>query len=213
MKIIGWIIVALLIIGAAVIVFSPKPPEDVQQAGLQDVETTDTQDETRPADGEEPNGPTIEARATTVPITFSFVGYGPGKSHDGTFQEFDVFNVETDENGVPTAGTVVFKTASIKTDTDLLNTHLCEKENFLNCAAYPEITFNLTNVEKTGDTAYNVTGNLTVKGITKQINFPVEAETATDFSSEFRVDMSQFDFSAPGIVNDEVLVRFSGSLI
>lgn len=221
MKIALWIIAIIIIAVVVIILVSPKPPADVEQAGVQDITPTendaqadDVDDTTQLADGEEErDGPMIEARATTVPLTFSFVGYGPGKSHEGTFENFDVLNVDFDANGVPTVGTVVFKTASIKTDSSVLDGHLCDRENFLDCATYPNITFNLTNVELTGGTNYTVTGNLTIKDVTKQISFSVEAESATDFSSEFRVDMTEFGFGAPGVVNDEVLVRFSGSLI
>ena len=46
---------------------------------------------------------------------------------------------------------------------------------------YPQITFVSTAVEQTGPTGFDVTGDLTIKGVTKSVTIPFEFEgSATD---------------------------------
>lgn len=46
--------------------------------------------------------------------------------------------------------------------------------DFLDVANYPTITFNSTHVELTGDTEARVTGDLTIRGVTKPVTLNVE---------------------------------------
>ncbi|MEY2640976.1 MAG: hypothetical protein RL150_369 [Candidatus Parcubacteria bacterium] len=200
MKIVLGIVVVLVIIAAAVLLFSPKAPQDVQQAVVGDAPAAEQATTTEAA--------MVDAG---VEITsFNFTGYGPGKSHLGTFEQYEVSNVAVDANGLPTAGTVTFYVDSIKTDAAMLDTHLKEKKEFFESATYPTVTFKLASVADKGNGMYDVTGDLTVKNVTKRITFGVTAAADKTFSSEFRVAMDQFGFTAPGIVDNEVLVKFSG---
>jgi len=46
---------------------------------------------------------------------------------------------------------------------------------------YPQITFASTAVEQTGPTSFDVTGDLTIKGVTNSVTIPFEFEgAATD---------------------------------
>ena len=63
--------------------------------------------------------------------------------------------------------------ASIDTHNALRDAHL-RSNGFFAVKKYPTITFQSTHVEHTGGTAYKVTGNLTLLGITKPITFDVE---------------------------------------
>lgn len=201
MKAVLGVVVVLVIVIAAVLVLSPKAPEDVQQATIGDAPVSGSQDAMQ--QGEE----------ASVEITsFGFVGYGPGKSHTGTFERFEVSDVTTDA-GTITGGKVTFYVDSVKTDTEMLDTHLKEKKEFFDGATYPTITFALSEKAVAGDDGlYRVTGDLTVKNVTKRISFMVTPNEDKSFTSEFRVAMDQFGFSAPGIVDNEVLVQFSGKL-
>lgn len=203
MKAFIWIVLVIIVIIAAVLLLSPRAPQDVEQATIGDVPTSEQQ----------ANGEQQQADATTaIEITsFGFVGYGPGKSHTGTFERFEVSNVAT-KDGVPSTGTLTIYTDSVKTDTAMLDTHLKEKKEFFDSATYPTITFTLNNIEEQDNTAYLVTGDLTVKNVTKRLSFTVTPNEDKTFTSEFRVAMDQFGFSAPGIVDNEVLVQFSGKV-
>jgi len=199
MKIVAIVLVVILIVVAAVIIFSPKAPENVQS--LEVGEATEQTEK----DG-------MDAEGALEITEFSFVGYGPGKSHVGEFQKYEVKNVKVNESGIPVAGELVIDVNSIKTDTELLDTHLKEKPEFFDTAKYPTITFALSNATETGAGLYQVTGNLTVKGVTKQVGFTVNGNTDKTFSSEFKLKMSDFGFEAPGIVDDEVLIKFAGKV-
>lgn len=63
--------------------------------------------------------------------------------------------------------------ASIDTDNDRRNAHL-RSEDFFDVEKYPEMTFKSTKIEKTGENAYDVTGDFTMHGVTKSITIPVD---------------------------------------
>ncbi len=63
---------------------------------------------------------------------------------------------------------VTIDTASISTGFGPLDDHLKSKD-FLEVETYPEITFTSTGVTKTGDKTADVTGDLTIHGVTKPV--------------------------------------------
>jgi polyisoprenoid-binding protein YceI len=200
---IGIVIVGILLV-AGVWLLSPKAPETVEQAIISDrTETATTTSDT---------GFDTEKRPMVAITSFGFVGYGPGKSHSGTFEKYDVANVRMNADGVPIAGVVTFQVDSIATDNETLTKHLKEKKEFFDSASYPTATFALHSITDLGAGTFQVSGDLTVKGVTKKIDFPVQANTDKTFTSEFRIDMVPFNFGAPGVVDNEVLVTFSGTM-
>jgi len=203
MKALLWIVVIIVVIVAAVLIFSPRAPKDVQQATIGDSPTATSQT----------TGTTNTDVQPIAVTSFGFTGYGPGKSHVGTFNQYEVSNATVDSNGVPTAGTVTFFTKSITTDSEMLSGHLTDKKEFLDSATYPTIVFALTDVTDIKEGTFQITGDLTIKGKTKQIGFPLQAKADKTFTSEFRVDMTQFGFAAPGIVDKEALITFSGNVL
>jgi polyisoprenoid-binding protein YceI len=68
---------------------------------------------------------------------------------------------------------VVIQAASIDTRNADRDGHL-RGNDFFDMATYPEITFTSTSVSRTGATEYAVTGDLTMKGVTKSITVPFE---------------------------------------
>jgi len=74
----------------------------------------------------------------------------------------------------PEASSVEFtvKTASIDTAQANRDKHL-QSADFFDAAQFPEITFKSTKVKSTGKDKFDVTGNLTLHGVTKQITLPV----------------------------------------
>ena len=63
--------------------------------------------------------------------------------------------------------------ASIDTRDERRDGHL-KSPDFFDVANFPTITFKSTSVEPTGDGEYNVTGNLTMHGVTKPVVFKAE---------------------------------------
>ncbi|MFF3612647.1 YceI family protein [Streptomyces sp. NPDC002580] len=61
--------------------------------------------------------------------------------------------------------------------------------DFLDMDEYPQITFVSTAVHRSGDSGFDVTGDLTVKDVTKQVTIPFGYRgTATDPSATFASD-------------------------
>jgi polyisoprenoid-binding protein YceI len=90
--------------------------------------------------------------------------------------KFDDFNgsINLDPKN-PAASSVEFKikAASINTGVADRDQHL-RTADFFDAAKYPEITFKSTSIKPSGKKdVYNVTGNLTMRGVTKQVTVPV----------------------------------------
>jgi polyisoprenoid-binding protein YceI len=52
-----------------------------------------------------------------------------------------------------------------------------KSDHFFDVAKYPTITFQSTKISKTGDDSANMTGNLTIHGVTKEVTFDVIGPT------------------------------------
>ena len=63
------------------------------------------------------------------------------------------------------------KIASIDTEVEARDTHL-KSPDFFDAAKYPEMKFVSTKVERKGKDKYVLTGDLTIKDVTKQVSFP-----------------------------------------
>ena len=74
----------------------------------------------------------------------------------------------------PEAATVEFtvKTASIDTAQENRDKHL-RSADFFDAEKFPEITFKSTKIKTAGKDKYDVTGNLTMHGVTKAVTLPV----------------------------------------
>ena len=83
-------------------------------------------------------------------------------------------DVEASDLADLTTASIAFKfdVASINTNNEDRDNHL-KSADFFDVEAYPAITFTATNITKKGDD-YNVTGDLTIKDVTKPVTFDVE---------------------------------------
>ena len=89
----------------------------------------------------------------------------------GRFKEFDA-KVVYDANDLSKSSlTGTIKTASITTDNEKRDGHL-KSADFFDVEKYPEITFASKKVERK-DKEIWVSGPLTIRGVTKEISFPV----------------------------------------
>jgi len=100
----------------------------------------------------------------------------------GRFTKFDG-TIELDRAN-PAASTVTLKieAASIDTGNPTRDKHL-NSPDFFDTAKFPEITFSSTKVVAKGKEAYDVTGDLTIKGVTKPVVLTV---TANGFANDGR---------------------------
>lgn len=91
----------------------------------------------------------------------------------GRFKDFDG-TIKYDK-GNPAASSVEFtvKTTSIDTDNDDRDGHL-RSPDFFEVEKFPTMTFTSTKVAPKDADTLDVTGNLTIKGTTKQVTIPVD---------------------------------------
>ncbi len=105
----------------------------------------------------------------------------------GRFDEVSGAWTIDDEN--PAASSVKFevKVASIDTNNGDRDKHL-KSPDFFNAAQFPTISFSSTSVTKSDATHYDVTGDLTLKGVTKAVTVRMEhTGTGTDPGGKVRM--------------------------
>lgn len=145
--------------------------------------------------------------------TIGFVGSKVTGSHEGGFKDFDGHFILKD--GEPVAGEFVIDMASTWSDDDKLTGHLTS-EDFFNIEEFPETTFLVSSFAKQGDGSYNVSGNLTLRGVTKNITFPASVEQGAEtvkVTSEFDINRHDFGIEYAGkpddLIRKEVVIKFS----
>ena len=87
----------------------------------------------------------------------------------GSFNEFEGSGYFDADQPANSHLELVIKAASIDTRNADRDGHL-RGNDFFAMDEYPKITFRSTSVEQTGDAEYRVTGDLTIKGITKPVS-------------------------------------------
>lgn len=92
---------------------------------------------------------------------------------------------------------VTIDATSVDSGVDVFDEHL-QGERFFDTANHPEITFESTSLTRTGDATGTMTGDLTIKGITKPVTLDVTYNNST-FSE--RGNEYKIGFSAKGSVN------------
>jgi polyisoprenoid-binding protein YceI len=91
----------------------------------------------------------------------------------GTFDDFEATaHLEAEDPSRSTVN-VVIQAVSVDTRNDQRDAHL-RSNDFFDMANYPEITFVSTAVEKVDDEHYKLTGDLTIRGVTKPVTIAFE---------------------------------------
>lgn len=87
---------------------------------------------------------------------------------------------ETFEGTLVTAEDITASTVSVSVDLSSINTGTADRDNhlrsgdFFNVETHPSMTFVTTGVSQKSDTDFVVTGDLTIKDVTKSIDLAVE---------------------------------------
>jgi polyisoprenoid-binding protein YceI len=111
------------------------------------------------------------------------------------------------------------KTNSVWTHVKELDNHL-QGADFFDARKYPEISFMTTKVEKTGDKTGKITGDLTIKGVTKPVtldaelkfNGPHPYDKKPVLGFEARTTIKRSDFKVDGgipFVSDEIEITIN----
>jgi polyisoprenoid-binding protein YceI len=95
----------------------------------------------------------------------------------GAFNEFEGTATLDGADPANSRVAVTISAASIDTRNAQRDEHL-RGNDFLAMAEYPQITFSSTGVRQVEDSTFEVTGDLTIKGVTNSITVPFEFEGA-----------------------------------
>jgi polyisoprenoid-binding protein YceI len=109
-------------------------------------------------------------------VTFSVRHFGAGKFR-GAFTDFDASLAVADDKSLTLTGTV--KVASVQVKEPRLAGHLASPD-FFDAERFPEITFASTNFNVAADGTLEVDGDLTLKGVTKNVHATGELTYLTD---------------------------------
>ncbi|HYP45515.1 MAG TPA: YceI family protein [Propionibacteriaceae bacterium] len=98
----------------------------------------------------------------------------------GAFNEFEGGGTVDADDLAKSAVTLTIKAASIDTRNEQRDGHL-RSNDFLAMDEHPDITFVSTGFDQTGATSLELTGDLTIKGVTNAVTVPFDFEgIATD---------------------------------
>lgn len=142
----------------------------------------------------------------------------------GTFDKFDTV-IEADvENLTDAKIEIIIDAASINTRNEDRDNHL-RSADFFDVEKYPELTFVATDIKSKGDNEYDVTGDLTIKDVTKPVTLDVTFEgqskdpmggaTVAGFSGQTKINRKEFGLTWNAaletggvLVSDEVKIHF-----
>lgn len=138
-----------------------------------------------------------------------FIGKHVGEPNPrtGGFERFEGVTELTEDGKSLKAVTVEIEADSLWTQIGGLTTHL-NSEDFLDTRAFPTASFKSTKIEpgaKAGEV--NITGDLTLHGVTKEITFPATVSVAdgkAELKSKFVLKRSEFgmDKKLEGVIDD-----------
>ncbi|WP_018699950.1 YceI family protein [Amorphus coralli] len=113
----------------------------------------------------------LDPSHTAVVFEVEHFGYsdvtGVFPTVEATIEAFDPDNLEAAKFNV------VLDATAITTFWDARDQHI-KGSDFLDVEAYPEITFSSTSVKDNGDGTAEITGDLTIKDVTKPVTFQAE---------------------------------------
>ena len=105
----------------------------------------------------------------------------------GQFNDFEGSGVVDPSDFSKSTVTVIIQAASIDTRNEQRDAHL-RSNDFLAMEEYPQITFTSTGIQQTGPTSVELTGDLTIRGVTNSVTIPFEFEgTSIDPFGNLRV--------------------------
>ena len=107
----------------------------------------------------------LDPAHTNVVASWNHLGFSNPVMHFGDAEGTLVYDAE--DVGASSV-TVTLPVAGLDGFTDAFNQHLLSAELF-DAAKYPQITFASTRVEAAGEGKLKVTGDLTIKGVTREV--------------------------------------------
>ncbi|MDZ7748489.1 MAG: YceI family protein [Halofilum sp. (in: g-proteobacteria)] len=140
--------------------------------------------------------------------------------------EFEEFSgtLMLEENEIPASEvSVTIDMSSVDSGFETFNDDLTDRVEWFNVEQYPQAVFESTGIVQVGDGRYEVTGELTLKDVTREVvldttinriaEHPVSKARTIGFDATTTVSRTAFDMGryAPAI-GDEVTIRISAEM-
>jgi polyisoprenoid-binding protein YceI len=143
----------------------------------------------------------------------------------GLFKTFDVTVTANQENFSDAVFTLSADVGSIDTEVEMRDNHL-RSGDFFEVEKFPKMTFTSTSIKKTGTDKYKLTGNLTIRDITKPVTMdlwyrgtiqhPQSKAPTAGFQLTGNIKRSDFNvgpkFPAP-MISDDVQIKADGEFV
>lgn len=152
----------------------------------------------------------VNPTASTISFTYNQMGsrvYGTFGKFEGSL-DFDTRHPEAAH------AKLVIELDSIDAGSEDANSEL-QKPAWFDTASYPVATFASTRIKDLGNNRYQITGNLTLRGLTREVAVPVllKSESAIGiFDGELVLKRSDFRIGAgewaDSMVSDDIDIRF-----
>lgn len=201
----GALLLALAVAGCE------DPTKDKPRATVSSAAPVTTQAAAAPA------GPTETLALDPASSSVGFLGSKVTGKHEGKFEK--VTGSITLAGGKAEGGkiTIEVETASVKSDSADLDTHL-KAPDFFDVAKFPKSTFTSSEIKAggTGGATHTITGELDLHGVKKTITFPATVTVADDSatgSAEFVINRKDFGIMIAGkpddLIRDDVALKLS----
>lgn len=144
----------------------------------------------------------------------------------GYFGDYDVTIEASEEDFSDAKVELTIQTASIDTRVEKRNNHL-KSPDFFNVEKYPTMTFKSTDIKKVGDDKYELTGDLTLHGITKSVtvtmlyrgniqNKMTQGNLKAGIQITGTINRSEFDLGngfPPPMISNDVRIKADGEFM
>lgn len=164
---------------------------------------------------------TFDTVHTQIIFFVSHLGFAKSEGEFIDFNGHYMIDREAPENS---SVEVTIDTASIDMDDEKWDNHM-KNEDFFNVEKFPEMTFKSTAVKLTGENTAEVTGDLTLLGVTKPVTLnvthnksdfhPYSGKMASGFSAAANLKRSDFGmtYGLPAVSDDvEIRIEVEGLL-
>lgn len=200
---------------AGLIVFAVACDSEIDGRPAAEVNEPVVQEQTQGAESDGDDAEVREVEFNGETSSIEWVGAKVTGDHDGGFEDWTGTAVVRD--GVLHGLSFEVDTRSIWSDSDRLTGHL-KSDDFFDVEKYPEASFESTGIEEYGgeDATHRVTGNFTIRGVTKSVTFPATIEIDDDAvraSTEFTIERTDFGINYKGqpddLIREQVLLKIA----